>query len=100
MRVSRKRRLEFHEKDRSDLWTDFGCRVRGDDAGYHPTRRQDWRGKRGFFGYTTIALSALLVSFGVRSYRENVARGRLRFGRGFAVGILITLISSVCYVGT
>jgi hypothetical protein len=26
--------------------------------------------------------------------------GRLTFGRGFAVGILITLISSTCYVGT
>jgi len=51
-------------------------------------------------GYTTIVLSALLVFFGVRSYRENVGGGRLTFGRGFAVGILITLISSACYVGT
>jgi hypothetical protein len=51
-------------------------------------------------GYTTIVLSALLVFFGVRSYRENVAGGRLTFSRGFAVGILITLISSACYVGT
>ena len=51
-------------------------------------------------GYTTIVLSALLVFFGVRSYRENVGEGRLTFGRGFAVGILITLISSTCYVGT
>ena len=51
-------------------------------------------------GYTSIVLSALLVFFGVRSYRENVGGGRLTFGRGFAVGILITLISSACYVGT
>lgn len=51
-------------------------------------------------GYTTIVLAALMVFFGVRSYRENVAGGRLTFGRGFAVGILITLISSACYVGT
>ncbi len=51
-------------------------------------------------GYTTIVLSALMVFFGVRSYRENVAAGRLTFGRGFAVGILITLISSACYVAT
>jgi uncharacterized protein DUF4199 len=51
-------------------------------------------------GYTTIVLSALMVFFGVRSYRENVAGGRLTFGRGFAIGILITLISSACYVGT
>ncbi|HUD66963.1 MAG TPA: DUF4199 domain-containing protein [Candidatus Sulfotelmatobacter sp.] len=51
-------------------------------------------------GYTTIVLSALMVFFGVRSYRENAGGGRLTFGRGFAVGILITLISNACYVGT
>ena len=51
-------------------------------------------------GYTTIVLSAMLIFFGVRSYRENVAGGRLSFTRGFAVGILITLLSNVCYVAT
>ncbi|HEX7288351.1 MAG TPA: DUF4199 domain-containing protein [Candidatus Angelobacter sp.] len=51
-------------------------------------------------GYTTIVLSALLIFFGVRSYRENVSGGRLTFGRGFAVGILITVLSNVCYVAT
>ncbi|HWX54311.1 MAG TPA: DUF4199 domain-containing protein [Verrucomicrobiae bacterium] len=51
-------------------------------------------------GYTALVLSALFIFFGVRSYRENVGGGRLTFGRGFAVGILITLISSACYVGT
>ena len=33
-------------------------------------------------GYTLIVLSALMVYFGVRSYRENVGGGRLTFGRG------------------
>ena len=51
-------------------------------------------------GYTMLVLSALLVFFGVRSYRENASGGRLTFGRGFAVGILITLLSSFCYVVT
>ena len=51
-------------------------------------------------GYTTIVLSALLVFFGVRSYRENAGAGRITFGRGFAVGLLITLISCVCSVVT
>jgi len=51
-------------------------------------------------GYTSIILAALLIFFGIRSYRENVAGGRLTFGRGFAVGILIALISSACYVTT
>jgi hypothetical protein len=56
--------------------------------------------KGAILGYTVIVLSALMVFFGVRSYRENVGGGRLTFGRGLAVGILIALISSLCYVGT
>ena len=51
-------------------------------------------------GYTSLVLSSLIVFFGVRSYRENVAGGRLSFGRAFAVGILITMVSSACYVTT
>ena len=51
-------------------------------------------------GYTAIVLSFLLVFFGIRSYRENVGGGYITFGRGFKVGILIVLISSICYVLT
>jgi hypothetical protein len=49
-------------------------------------------------GYTTMVLSFMLVFFGIRSYRENVSGGNISFGRAFAVGILIALISSVSYV--
>ena len=49
-------------------------------------------------GYTGIVLSALLIFFGVRSYRENAGNGKISFGRAFAVGILIALISAACYV--
>ncbi|HEX4604911.1 MAG TPA: DUF4199 domain-containing protein, partial [Candidatus Angelobacter sp.] len=31
-------------------------------------------------------------------YRENVGKGQITFGRAFAVGICITLISCACYV--
>ena len=51
-------------------------------------------------GYTTMVLAGLLIFFGVRSYRENVAGGTVGFGRALAVGSLIALISSVCYVAT
>jgi hypothetical protein len=54
--------------------------------------------KTDVIGYTMIVLSALLVFFGVRSYRENAGAGHLTFGRGFAVGLLITLISCACSV--
>lgn len=49
-------------------------------------------------GYTVMVLSFLMVFFGIRSYRENVGGGAISFGRAFVVGILIALISSVCYV--
>ena len=49
-------------------------------------------------GYAAIVLSALVIFFGVRSYRETVGNGKVSFGRGFAVGILIALISAACYV--
>lgn len=51
-------------------------------------------------GYTGIVLSFLLVFFGIRSYRENVGSGHITFGRAFAVGLAITLISCVFYVVT
>jgi len=51
------------------------------------------------YGYTAIVLTFLLVFFGIRSYREQ-SGGTLTFGRGFTVGILITLISCVFYVLT
>lgn len=51
-------------------------------------------------GYTTMVLGFLLVYFGIRSYRDNVAGGTVGFGRALAVGSLIMLISSLCYVAT
>src|SRR2546423_13816994 len=51
-------------------------------------------------GYTTMVLAFLLIYFGVRSYRDNVGGGSVRFGRAFVVGALIAVISSVCYVAT
>lgn len=37
-------------------------------------------------GYTSIVMSALLVFFGIRSYREHAGGGRITFARGIAVG--------------
>ena len=49
-------------------------------------------------GYTIMVASFLLIYFGIRSYRDNTLAGQISFGRAFACGILITLISSICYV--
>ena len=51
-------------------------------------------------GYTTMVLAFLMVYFGIRSYRDQVAGGQLGFGRALLVGLLITGISSACYVAT
>ncbi len=51
-------------------------------------------------GYTSMVLAFLMVFFGVKSYRDNVAGGSVSFGRAFGVGLLITLLASACYVAT
>ena len=51
-------------------------------------------------GYTMMVASFLLIYFGVRSYRDNNLGGQISFGRAFACGILIALITTVCYVAT
>ena len=64
-----------------------------------------WQNEIGFdrgaiIGYTSMVLAFLLIYFGVRSYRDTVSGGTVRFGRAFAVGAMIALISSLCYVAT
>jgi hypothetical protein len=49
-------------------------------------------------GYITMVAAFLLIYFGIRSYRDNNLAGQISFGRAFACGILIALISTVCYV--
>ena len=53
-------------------------------------------GKMDLLGYTSIVVSALILFVGIRSYRERA--GRLTFARGVAVGLLISLVSSVAYM--
>jgi hypothetical protein len=49
-------------------------------------------------GYTMMVASFLLIYFGIRSYRDNDLGGQINFGRAFACGILIALITTTCYV--
>jgi Protein of unknown function (DUF4199) len=51
-------------------------------------------------GYATMVLSFLFIYFGARSYRDNVGGGAVGFGRALAVGLLIGVVASVCYVAT
>lgn len=49
-------------------------------------------------GYSTMVLAFLMVFFGVRSYRDNVAGGAIGFGKAFMVGLAISLITCAVYV--
>lgn len=51
-------------------------------------------------GYAGMVMAFLLVYFGVRSYRDNVAGGSIRFAKALSVGALIALVASTLYVGT
>lgn len=48
-------------------------------------------------GYTTMVLAFLMVYFGVRSYRDT-GGGAITFGRAATVGLLISLVITLCYV--
>jgi hypothetical protein len=64
-----------------------------------PLLRDTTHGNRALLiGYVTIVLAALLIFFGIRSYRDNLANGSITFGRAFTIGISITLISCAIYV--
>ena len=51
-------------------------------------------------GYTSMVVAFLFIYFGVRAYRDNVGGGTVSFGRGVAVGSLIAVLASACYVAT
>ncbi len=72
-----KKETHFDEENRADLRTDLWRDLRRDTI---PFVDKIGFEKGEILGDTTIVLSALLVFFGVRSYRENVAGGRLTSG--------------------
>lgn len=47
-------------------------------------------------GYTTMIIALSMVFFGIKSYRDNNG-GKISFWKGLQIGILISLISAVCY---
>jgi hypothetical protein len=51
------------------------------------------------WGYATMIIALSMVFFGVKSYRDNNG-GKITFFKGVQVGILISLISGLCYAAS
>lgn len=51
------------------------------------------------WGYATMIVALSVVFFGVKSYRDNHG-GHISFLKGLQVGLLISLISAVCYAAS
>ena len=47
-------------------------------------------------GYATMVIALSLVFFGIKSFRDNNG-GKITFFKGLQIGILISLISALCY---
>ena len=65
-----------------------------------PFQEQIGSEKGMIIGYTSMVLAFLMIFVGVKTYRDNVAGGRITFGRAFLVGFLIMFVASSCYVAT
>ncbi len=48
------------------------------------------------WGYSSMIIALSMVFFGIKSYRDNHG-GQITFLKGLQIGILISLISAICY---
>lgn len=53
-----------------------------------------------WLGYLVMILGLSMIFVGIKQYRDKHLGGVIGFGKGFQVGILITLVATVIYVGT
>lgn len=49
-------------------------------------------------GYVSLVIALSAVFFGIKSYRDNYAGGKISFGKGFLIGLYITLVASAIYI--
>lgn len=49
-------------------------------------------------GYLSMVIALSTIFFGIKSFRDNELDGKITFGKGFLVGLFITMIAGVIYV--
>jgi hypothetical protein len=51
-------------------------------------------------GYTSMVISLSIIFFAIKTYRDQYNAGKISFGRGLAIGLLITLMGSILYAAS
>jgi len=51
-------------------------------------------------GYAGMVIALALIFFGIKSYRDNQAAGKISFWKAFQVGIAISVIAAIMYAFT
>lgn len=51
-------------------------------------------------GYVTMVVALSTVFFAIKAYRDKELGGHISFGRGFLIGLYITLIAAVLYAAS
>lgn len=51
-----------------------------------------------WLGYVTMIIALSVIFFAIKTYRDKYNEGRISFGKGFLVGLYVTLIASTMYV--
>jgi hypothetical protein len=49
--------------------------------------------------YASMLLAFSLIFVAIKKYRDDIGNGAISFGKGFRIGLFITLIASTFYVG-
>jgi hypothetical protein len=53
-----------------------------------------------FIGYTTMVIALSMIFFGIKSFRDHYNNGKVTFGQGFKIGILISVIAAFVYAAS
>ncbi len=51
-----------------------------------------------WLGYLVMILGLSMIFVGIKQYRDQHSGGVIKFSKGMQVGLLITLVATVCYV--